>query len=195
MNQELIIFVNHRDAPAWLGLVGSMIALIIPVVWAVVIFLAMVWLINILWLEHEFRLINEYNFLMISLKKHNKNQAIERLFDGWNPTSPPSHISARQFFDLKRVDIDRKSDELNTKLNKLISFRYFLITTDSVLIGKKFAELFIDIKTLYEYFGVPIDSEFILALKDSRNHFTEIEKAVREDLLPIPPNHTPYGWS
>jgi hypothetical protein len=192
MNQKPMVFVNHRDTPAWLALVVSMVALIIPVLWAVMVFLAMVWLINILWLEPEFSLINEYKSLMKSLKKYDKNQAIEWIFSGWNPTSPPSHILARQYFDSKRKDIDRKSNELNKKLDRIINFRYCLITTDSALIGKEFAELFIDIKTLYEHCGVSMDSEFILALKDSRNHFTEIEKAISEDLVSCWSGVNPY---
>lgn len=148
------------------------------------------WLIfNIVWLAPKFDLINQYKQLMRLLKKHDKSQEIERIISGWNPNSPQSHVLAIQYFSSKRVDINRKFIELSKKINSSSRLLY----PNTALIGKEFAELFIDIKELYNYFSVPIDSEFISALKESRNNFTEIAEAVSEDLLPLPDSRSPYS--
>ncbi len=142
-----------------------------------------VWIIVRWSLEYGLSLIKEYKYLMNSLRKHDKTQAIEQIFSKWNPSSPPSHITARKFFDSKRIDIDIKSNELNTKLDKLISNPYRLLYTDTTLIGIKFMELLSDYKKLYEYFGMWFDSESILVLKEAIAKFPEIKTVVPEDIL------------
>ena len=80
--------INHREAPALLGLVITVIDFIfdvIPKLWIglILCFLAIVWFINIIWLESKYDLIKEYSklaqsqnpvifdFFAKNLKKHN----------------------------------------------------------------------------------------------------------------------------
>jgi hypothetical protein len=175
----LISFLNHRDAPAWSGLVVSMIALIIPVVWVVVAILAEVWLINMLWLEPKLDLIKQYSILMKLLPRHLDYPSC------W-----------KEYFESMQGDLDGKFDKLNENINKVISFRYRLLWIDIPL--TEFIELLKDTNTLNGDFKDMIECENIpkhrrdwVGIEDkykdfisklNQPEFIEIKSTVQKDL-------------
>ncbi len=180
-------FINLSGVPEFsIGVIG-LVALIfdlIPKLWIEIIWfvLLVMWLINMVWLEPKYKLIKEYNLLMISYTTYSLKQTIDDSFKIMNPDLA-SHQWSRKYFDCKQADIDRKFKELHNILTKSINCRYYLIKTDTALIGSKYAELVGDTETLYGDFHYSIDYEFISALKNSRDRFPEIKNAVPENLL------------
>ena len=158
---------------------------IIPKSWIVIIstIFLLLWLLNMEYLDHKVGLVKKYAALMKLLQKHSRIQEIEITMKGWNPNSPQSHIDALKYFNETKPKLDIKFNNLNTKLNKISVCRYYILITNSNIIGIEFFELVSDIKIFYDYFSRPMNLKFISVLEESQIEFPEMKKAMKSNLL------------
>ncbi|MFZ3059881.1 MAG: hypothetical protein WA102_09115 [Candidatus Methanoperedens sp.] len=188
-----------------------------PIVVAIILVVLIVWAIIRWSLERNLSLIKRYDLLMKPLGELSRmNSNGNRIFLEVKEVikDPPKNVNLSLCCEkyselkLKQRDVNRKFNELNEKLDKLISIPYRLYWTDTVLIEKEFAELFSDTKTLHEDFIATMNcgniSEYlfdcdvlIAAYKDffsALNAFIEIKNKIPKDILsppPLPP-HNPW---
>jgi len=204
-------FVRHRDAPAYLIVAVTMIALIFSSLskwWIItpIFFLLVVWLINIM-LEPRRKLIEEYKSLMNPLENltaRNKSTSVWQVVMDTlrNKGLRPCWV---YYFDEKGKNVNTAFYDLNVELKMLIIYPYILLYKNTPSIGEKFKSLVRNNKELYEKFIEVINTEnihkdafnyeaikkehneFYSLLKQSRNEFTELKTDfIDEFFAPLP---------
>lgn len=214
MSVSLKVFMNHRDAPAYLSVVIAVIAAIFSSLskWWIItptLLLLVIWLINI-WLEHNLNLIIEYKSLMNFLERLSRDNFECKInvlvFLNDQVINKRLSPSQKHYFDTKGNEINIKFNNLNAKIDKCISFRYLLLNRKKTHeIAMEFLDIVNDTEEFYKRFTGLLKTEnlsksfsgfdmvkksydaFVSALEQSR--FTEIKNEFRTEffyLLPDP---------
>ncbi len=205
-------FVRHRDAPAYLIVVVTMIALIFSSLskwWIItpIFFLLVVWLINIM-LEPRRQLIEKYKSLMNHLENltaRNKSTSVWQVVMDTLRNKKNLQPSWVYYFDEKGTNVNTAFYDLNVELENLIINPYRLLYKNTPSIEEKFKSLVRNNKELYEKFIEMINTEnihkdafnyeaikkehndFYSLLRQSRNEFTELKTDfIDEFFAPLP---------
>lgn len=152
-------------------------------------------------IERKFNLVKKYCSLMGYLEPlvcigNTCNKTISNVVKDAYAFPPRPSPCWKIYFELSFKNVDTQFNKLNTNLNKLKNFPYWLLCSKNTdLIRHDFTELFSDMETLYKSLyltrydytiGNGIDfveignvyNDFVQKLKDSRQEFEEIKNDI-----------------